>query len=235
MKIPRILLALALLAAGAVAASGFGARLGLWDFRAGFAILRASAYAGVAVAALSLVALVLPRVRAGHAFALAGALLVAVAAATLPLYWQHTARAVPPINDITTDLDDPPAFVALLPLRAGAPVGAHYPGPDTARQQREGYPDLHPFSTPRAPRDAFAKALAAARGMGWRIVAADEAAGRIEATATTPWFGFTDDVVVRIAPSGSGSRIDVRSVSRVGRSDLGANARRIRAYLAALG
>ena len=70
--------------------------------------------------------------------------------------------------------------------------------------------------------------------MGWKIVAADSTAGRIEATATTPWFGFKDDVVVRVRPEGSGSRIDVRSVSRVGQSDVGTNARRIRAYLADL-
>jgi uncharacterized protein (DUF1499 family) len=68
--------------------------------------------------------------------------------------------------------------------------------------------------------------------MGWELVASDSAAGRIEATATTPWFGFKDDVVVRVRPDGSGSRIDVRSVSRVGKSDVGANAKRIRTYLA---
>jgi len=75
------------------------------------------------------------------------------------------------------------------------------------------------------------RALAAARASGWAIVAADSAAGRIEATATTAWFGFKDDVVVRVAPEGTGSRVDVRSVSRVGKSDVGANARRIREYL----
>jgi uncharacterized protein (DUF1499 family) len=65
-------------------------------------------------------------------------------------------------------------------------------------------------------------------------VAADSSAGRIEATATTPWFGFKDDVVIRVAPDPAGSRVDVRSVSRVGQSDVGTNARRIRAYLARL-
>jgi uncharacterized protein (DUF1499 family) len=71
--------------------------------------------------------------------------------------------------------------------------------------------------------------------MGWELVAADSAAGRIEATATTRWFGFKDDVVVRIRPDAAGSRVDVRSVSRVGRSDVGANAERIRAYLRRVG
>ncbi len=234
MIVARLLFALAIVAALTVAVSGFGARFGVWDFRMGFAVLRWSAYAGIAVAVLAVVGLFIRRVRAGHVPALAAALVVGAAAAALPLFWQQTARAVPPINDITTDTDDPPAFVALLPLRANAPVSARYPGAETARQQREGYPDLRAHTTTRAPRDAFAMALAAARAMGWQIVATDEAAGRIEATATTPWFGFTDDVVVRVTPAGTGSRIDVRSVSRVGRSDLGTNAERIRTYLALL-
>ena len=67
--------------------------------------------------------------------------------------------------------------------------------------------------------------------MGWEIVASDPKSLRIEATDTTPWFGFKDDVVVRLANSPSGSKIDVRSVSRVGKSDVGTNARRIKAYL----
>ena len=70
--------------------------------------------------------------------------------------------------------------------------------------------------------------------MGWTIVAADDAAGRIEASDRSRWFGFTDDIVVRITPSGSGSRIDLRSSSRLGRSDFGVNAARIETYLAAL-
>ena len=126
MKTSRAFLALACVAACTVVASGFGARFGLWDFRFGFVLLRWAAYAGIALALLALVALLIPRVRTGHAVALAGALLVAAATGALPLYWQYNARAAPPINDITTDPDDPPAFVALLPLRAGAPVGSDH-------------------------------------------------------------------------------------------------------------
>ena len=85
-----------------------------------------------------------------------------------------------------------------------------------------------------APAVAFAKALAAARAEGWTIIASDPGSGRIEATATTPWFGFRDDVAVRIRPEGRGSRVDVRSVSRIGRGDLGANAKRVRAFAAAV-
>ncbi len=122
-----------------------------------------------------------------------------------------------------------------MPLRAAAAVPAAYPGSETAQAQRRAYPDIAPLELAVPPAAAFARALDAATAMGWEIVAADAVAGRIEATATTPWFGFRDDVVVRVAPTPTGSRIDVRSVSRVGKSDLGANAKRIRAYLARLG
>jgi uncharacterized protein (DUF1499 family) len=84
---------------------------------------------------------------------------------------------------------------------------------------------------PAAPDRVFDRALSVARKLGWVVVAAVPAEGRIEATDTTRWFGFKDDVVVRVAPAAGGSRVDVRSVSRVGRSDLGTNARRIRAFL----
>jgi uncharacterized protein (DUF1499 family) len=113
-------------------------------------------------------------------------------------------------------------------------VPAAYPGGEVAAAQRRAYPDIGPLALAMPPATAFARALDAAKGMGWEIVAADAGAGRIEATATTPWFGFRDDVVVRITPAAAGSRVDVRSVSRVGRSDLGTNARRIREYLAML-
>jgi uncharacterized protein (DUF1499 family) len=81
------------------------------------------------------------------------------------------------------------------------------------------------------PNEAFTRALAVAQERGWQIVNADQSGGRIEATDTTRWFGFEDDVVVRLTPWGSGTRVDVRSVSRIGRSDVGTNARRIRRYL----
>jgi uncharacterized protein (DUF1499 family) len=103
-----------------------------------------------------------------------------------------------------------------------------------AAQQRAGYPDIAPADYPVETETAFEAAAATARAMGWTVVAMDEAAGRIEAIDRTFWFGFTDDVVIRVRPTDAGSRIDVRSVSRVGVSDVGTNAARIRAYLARL-
>jgi uncharacterized protein (DUF1499 family) len=144
------------------------------------------------------------------------------------------ARSVPPIHDITTDTLDPPEFIAIRPLRADAPNPPEYAGEVVARQQQEAYPDIRPYRLDVGAENAFEQALAAARKMGWEIVVADPAAGRIEATATTFWYGFKDDVVVRISEDNGGSVIDVRSKSRVGRSDVGANAARIRAYLEVL-
>lgn len=221
---------LALLVALAIVASGFGARFGAWDYRMGFSILRYATYAGLAVAAIALVTLLVPRTRTGNAGALGLALVVSLAASALPLYWLQQARALPPINDITTDTDNPPEFVAIAPIRADAPVSAAYGGKATADAQRAGYPDIVPIEISKPPPAAFAIALATARDMGWSIVASDEKTGRIEATATTSWFGFRDDVVIRVTSSGNGSRVDVRSHSRVGRGDLGANARRIRDF-----
>jgi len=163
------------------------------------------------------------------------ALVIGLGVAYLPWHWRQRARAVPPIHDISTDFEHPPGFVAVLPLRSNAPNPSDYGGPEVAAAQRRGYPDIRPLILAAPPPVAFAQALAAAERMGWTLVAADSTAGRIEATATTAWFGFKDDVVIRVTPATEGSRIDVRSVSRVGKSDVGTNAARIRAYLAKVG
>jgi hypothetical protein len=213
-------------------ASGFGARFGVWDYRLGFQILRWSIYGGLAASALAIVALALPKVRAGRQTTLALALVAGLVVAYLPWSFFQQGRAAPPINDISTDLDNPPLFDKILPLRAGSPVPAGYHGPETAEAQRKGYPDLKTLVLPMPPAAAFARVLDVASQMGWDMVAVDPAAGRIETVATTPWFGFKDDVVIRVIADTTGSRVDVRSVSRVGRGDLGVNARRIRALLA---
>jgi uncharacterized protein (DUF1499 family) len=155
---------------------------------------------------------------------------VGIVSAAVPLYFLGQARSVPPIHDITTDTEKPPQFVAILPLRAGA---ANPPGydPKVGEVQKGAYPHIRPLELAVPPAAAFARALAAAREMEWEVVAAEEKEGRIEAVATTRWFGFKDDVVVRLAPAAGGARIDVRSKSRVGRSDVGANAKRIERFL----
>jgi len=229
-----LLLLLALGNGVVFAVSGVGTRFDLWDYRVGLQILRGSGIAALVLGALAIVVLLIPRLRAGGAASAIAALIVSLGVVALPLKWLQQAQNLPAINDITTDTTNPPAFVAILARRASAPVPAAYPGASVAQAQRAAYPDIAPLVLRVPPAVAFAKAEEVARMAGWEIVAADRAAGRIEVTATTAWFGFKDDIVVRIAPAPGGSRIDVRSVSRVGKSDLGINAQRIRTYLSRL-
>jgi uncharacterized protein (DUF1499 family) len=215
--------------------AGLGTRWELWDFRFGFRILTWGFYEAIAALAASLIGLIATRPgrkKRGFVRALLG-LSISLCVAGYLGGWMWTARSVPAIHDITTDTENPPRFIAVLPLRKDAPNSPEYGGPEIAEKQGRGYPDLGPLLLKASPSQAFDRALEAAREMGWVIVEADPLSGRIEATDKTFWFGFKDDIVVRVAPAGDGqgSRIDVRSVSRVGRSDVGTNARRIRAYL----
>lgn len=165
------------------------------------------------------------------------AMVLGAALAYMPLMQVMKAGSVPPIHDISTDTDNPPAFVAVVPLRAKANASnpPEYAGAETAAKQKQAYADIAPVMLDVAPDQAFIKALAAAKAMSdWEIVEDAPAEGRIEATATSRFMGFKDDIVIRVRPEGTGSRIDIRSKSRVGRSDVGANAERIRAYVAKL-
>jgi uncharacterized protein (DUF1499 family) len=126
--------------------------------------------------------------------------------------------------------------VKIIELRRKAPNPPGYDGPEVAAKQRAAYPDIVPLELPLPVDAVFARALATAKALGWEIVAAEPAAGRIEAVDTTRWLRFKDDVVIRIAPRAAATgttltRVDVRSKSRTGRSDLGANAARIRRFL----
>jgi hypothetical protein len=229
-------LTLASLSASAGAMAGFGSRWGLWDFRTGFTVLEWAAYAALGTSLVALVTLWVTRPgsgRKGFSVALL-ALVVALPVFALPFSWRVRAGTVPPIHDITTDTNDPPAFVAIAPLRAEAPNPAAYPGPEVAALQREAYPDIRPLVLDEPLPAAFDRALAAAAAEGWEIVATDVAAGRIEATDRTFWFGFQDDVVIRLTANADRTIVDVRSKSRVGQGDAGANAARVRGYLARL-
>ncbi|HEX9811226.1 MAG TPA: DUF1499 domain-containing protein [Burkholderiales bacterium] len=231
-------LALALVGGGALvaAASGFGYRLQFWDHPPAFKIL----VVGVAVATVGTAvgaAAIYLSWRGGHGTsmywsmaAFAAGLLVAAPVVSSA----HLLRTLPRIHDISTDTENPPPFVAVLKERAGAPNAADYGGPAVAKLQHAAYPDLKPLYVGMPPPAAFEAALTSARELGWKIVDADSAAGRIEASDRTFWFGFIDDVVIRITAAAGGARIDVRSKSRVGKSDLGANARRVRRFLCTL-
>ena len=211
--------------------SGFGTRLGLWQFRTGFFLLKYAAYCGFCSAVLSLVSGVVSVRKRRLAWVLLSlfALLCGLLAFAVPYSWKLKAQSYPRIHDISTDLDTPPKFVAVIPLRQGL---VEYGGATVAAQQIKAYPDIKTLVLPVSKDQAFQSALETAREMGWQIIAEVPAEGRIEATDTTFWFGFKDDIVMRISPAGDRSLLDIRSVSRVGASDLGTNAKRIRTFLA---
>lgn len=134
------------------------------------------------------------------------------------------------IHDLSTDGDDPPAFVALRETRLKCANGADYSGP-RGDKLRKNYPDIVPRIYAQSPAVVFKAAAAAVQTMGWAVAAAVEAEGRIEATATTRLLRFKDDVVIRLGAQDQGTRLDIRSTSRIGGGDLGANAKRIHRFL----
>ncbi|MXW73554.1 MAG: DUF1499 domain-containing protein [Chromatiales bacterium] len=148
------------------------------------------------------------------------------------LLWLRQGQVSPPIHDITTDTVNPPEFVDILPLRADAPNPPDYRGSEDAEQQLAAYPEIKPLELDVTPAEAMALAESAARAMEWELITVAPGEGRLEAVATTAWFGFKDDIVVRIVETGDGSLVDVRSKSRLGLSDVGTNARRIRRFMA---
>ena len=212
--------------------AGLGYRWGWWHFRSGIQIMRWSATTDLAAVALTLAAAISAYASGARRALTAGALglVLALAVAGPPLYLWRVVEQVPRIHDITTDTANPPAYVAVVPLRQGAENPVSYSA-EVAPQQQKAYPDILPAMLDAPPAQAFQRAEKAARAMGWDIVAVAPEALRIEATDTTLLFGFKDDIVIRVAAAGSGSRVDVRSLSRVGKSDFGVNAKRVRKYL----
>jgi hypothetical protein len=190
-----------------------GSRLGWWHFRTGFSMLRWAADGGLLAAAVAIAGLILsrrPLSRLRLILSISGIVIGLVVVGVLWSWW-CTAQVVPAIHDITTDTDNPPAFVSILPLRKDAPNPADYEGPELAAKQKAAYPDLAPAMLPLPPPRTFEQALQVARDMGWTIVNSTPLEGRIEAIDTTFWFGFKDDIVIRI--------------------DVGTNAKRIRKFL----
>jgi uncharacterized protein (DUF1499 family) len=160
------------------------------------------------------------------------AVLCAAVAIFMPLSMMNKAKSVPPIHDITTDLVNPPKFVAILALRANASNPAAYQGEEIASQQREAYPELQTQKYSQTTEQVFDAALAAVKHMGLDVVTADKTLGLIEAYDTTTWFGFVDDVVIRIQSAEQTTMLDARSKSRVGMSDIGKNAERLKNLIA---
>lgn len=234
------------------------ARLGIWSAALGAVLLAGSALGaraglvppltamlGLAIAGLAMVLAVvfagLGLIRSGGTAGTASrpatwlALLAGLAVTALNVFVIGGAGGAPPIHDITTDTVNPPAFVAIAPLRADAPNPPEYSGPEAATLQQQAFPDIAPLRTTAPVAEVFARAREVVADSGWTLVEASEADGRIEATAETSWVRFKDDVVVRITTGADGqTRVDVRSKSRMGRGDMGQNAKRVRGFLAAL-
>jgi uncharacterized protein (DUF1499 family) len=230
---------LVLLALLLLALAPMGWRAGWWHFRFAFTwLMTASGVAALAAVIVAVGVLLLGWSQLGSdrlTMAAIGLVLGAVLV-YVPWHYDRVRKTVPRIHDITTDVENPPEFIAVLPARSAenAATSVHA-GPELARLQRAAYPDVAPLDLPLSAAKAFDLALSVARSMpGWHIVASDQTSGRIEASQTSRWFRFTDDVVVRVIGHGSGCRVDVRSLSRQGRSDFGVNAARIRVYMAAL-
>jgi uncharacterized protein (DUF1499 family) len=195
--------------------------LALLEGIGGYALARTQAYANAGrVLALPLI----------------GALACGIAWYVPSTFQPGEGETFPPIHDVSTDLEDIPQYVAVLPLRAQAPNTVVYGGSPNmtpernAQLQRDAYPDLVPKVYDADTDAMFARALAAVDAMGWELVDANADEGRIEATATTFWLRFKDDVVIRIRPQGEGTVVDARSLSRVGGGDVGANAKRLRKF-----
>ena len=183
------------------------------------------------------------------------ALALAAGISTIPIATIVRSIGAPPIADITTDTEDPPRFDAIAALRDGESNPLEYRGPELAAVQRAAYPDIQPLQVPGDPAGVADVALAVAQDLGWQVVAVESFGAeesreigandrwrssesyrgvRIEATDTTYWFGFMDDVAVRLRRARDvpdATTVDVRSLSRVGISDLGANAARVRRFL----
>lgn len=254
----RLILILALLLPVYFAVAALGSRFGVFDWKFGLGTMIIQwgplLIIGVlAVAVLTLIATLVKAPRKGWRSALVAVLIPAAALGYLG-YVRGQSEDIPPIHDISTRPADPPAFSPqLMAQRARTPDVnpvvdltvpmaqlEKYQGPrfaDMADKSlgavaAEAYPDIQPLTTNATPGTVFAAALTEAQSQGWTIVSQDPAAGMLNATATTFWFGFKDDVAVRVRAEGAGSVVDVRSTSRVGLSDLGANAARIEAYLA---
>ncbi len=256
-KVVNILAALAAIAGlglGLYALAGpLGVWLGMTDFRTGFSILqRVNPIANqVAIGALVITILAFSGLlvfRLGNSTRLATLALLGTVAAGLAYYVPESFRptpGTPPIHDISTDTVNPPAYVAIAPLRADAANSMVYGSgsltdgteltPELLGQlQREAYPDIVPQRFNEPVDVIFTRAVTAAESLGWDIVAAARSDGRIEATDTTFWFRFKDDVVIYITREGDETVLNARSLSRVGVGDVGKNAARLREFFALL-
>ena len=212
----------------------FGAQLGIWDPATGFRLYRNYFnLIAMIITGFGLLALIVHLLRKEKASAVLGGVATVIGVICLAPMISSTLNPPvrsAPINDITTDTTNPPEFIVLDDTREGARTSLVYAGEEVARVQTAAYPDIAPLETDLSADAAFARALEVAEDMEWEIIASDPEAHRFEATARTSIFYFADDVVVVVSEQENGSLVNMRSVSRVGRSDQGVNAARIHEF-----
>lgn len=227
--------------------AGLGSRMGLWSWQFGLGQMTVRIgplllMAGLALGVICLLLTLLIRPRKGLALSALAILLPVAGLVTLGSS-KSKVDQLPFIHDITTDTQNPPAFTEAILNERNLVENVNpvdYIGKMENDRDKElvsvlqtrAYPDISTLVVSDPPEVVFGEAKAAAASLGWKIRSENLQAGLLEATDTTFWFGFKDDIVIRIAASeGGGSRVDIRSVSRVGKSDMGANAKRIRKFL----
>ncbi|MEO9274016.1 DUF1499 domain-containing protein [Marinomonas sp. 5E14-1] len=234
-RLGSVLVAFAIVAILVIGVMMLGARLNLWQPIVGFGLVRnymnpiAYAVLGLGILGVIYYLVVKGRCGLGKSFF---TVVVGIALLAPTIYGKiNPPVRVPPIHDITTDTTNPPLFQVLDESREGARNTLVYGGPEIAAFQQQAYPDIVPIFSDKSTQAAFQEALRVAKEMNWDIVVEDQYALRFEASAKTSVYQFIDDVVVVVSSVEGQSRVDIRSVSRIGRSDRGVNAKRIRTFI----
>jgi uncharacterized protein (DUF1499 family) len=208
--------------------AALGTKFGVWPFTIGFLVLAASILLALITIVIAAIYILKEAYTADKSGMRNSALLAFVPMAIIATVVAG-AGEVPPIHNITTDLTNPPAYEAVLPLRDEGSNPLELTA-EVVALHSTGYPDLKPVITALSTEQAIAKAAQIAESLGWAIVPGQRS-NYIEATVSSFWFGFTDDIAIRVSAAQNGSIVDLRSVSRVGKSDLGANAKRINQFV----
>lgn len=217
-----------------VAFSGPLHRFGVINLGTAFTGFKYGVYVGIAALVLLALVFVVQIVSKRKLITLTSSVVVAIFSAIaiiIPVTMLKQGTSAPPIHDISTDLINPPEFDAVAPLRADAPNPITYAGVASAEQQRQAYPELKTLTYNQSKAELVIAIEQATKNLGWDLVDADVNKGKIEATDTTTWFGFKDDIVIRVNDQGDKREVDIRSKSRIGASDLGKNAKRIHDFI----
>ena len=217
-----------------LALGAFGYRLNILGVMPGLLMTAAATVLGVLCVVVGLIGLIVVLAKGRTAERSSLVIGVVLGALILGMMGPYFLTSVPPIHNITSDMVDPPQFDKIVALRGDNSNPHTYDAEVLAPQQKAGYPDLSSLRLDAAPQAVLRQAADVMESLGIEVVNIDEAKGIVEGTATTRWFAFKDDVVVRVRADGAGSLVDARSVSRVGQSDLGVNAKRINAIFAGL-